>query len=301
MNPHNPFDNGQTTTQEATKPPHSPRPSDRSERDHAGRFARGNKGGPGNPFARRTAALRQAMLDAVTEDDLQAIVRQLIQQAREGDVAAARLVLSYSIGKADKAVDPDTLDVQEFQQLQQGAVANQDFLALLGGLQAPLACTMLRALLPHLQEAASRKIQEGMQPPAAAPEPEQSGRETPADAVPHPTEQVPAQPRPAPVKPAAGRKTAPRTTATAEQAAGGADREFLQAEELAWLDFLRAVTGQPFVGQADDGDQQGQIMPGLPRPPSANRDFIARVYLTSPSVPSNRSEAARSGLSAGSG
>jgi hypothetical protein len=268
MNPHNPLDNG-PTTQEAPRPPHSPRPNDTSERDHSGRFVKGNKGGPGNPFARRTAALRQAMLDAVTEDDLQAIVRQLIQQAREGDVAAARLVLSYSIGKPDRAVDPDTLDMQEFRQLQQGAVANQDFLGLLGGLQAPLACTMLRALLPHLQEAASRTIQEQMQQPAGTPGPEEHDHEVSEEATPQQTEQATGQSRPATAKQTAGRKTAPRTTVK-EQAADGADREFLEAEESAWLDFLREVTGQPFVGQADDGDQQGQIMPGLPRPPSPN-------------------------------
>ncbi len=56
--------------------------AEQSQRDSQGRFTANNKGGPGNPFARRTAALRQAMLDAVTGEDLQAIVRQLIQQAQ---------------------------------------------------------------------------------------------------------------------------------------------------------------------------------------------------------------------------
>ncbi len=41
---------------------------------------------------------RQAVLAAVTPDDLQAIVRQLIHQSREGDVSAARLVFSSTIG-----------------------------------------------------------------------------------------------------------------------------------------------------------------------------------------------------------
>ena len=39
-------------------------------RDDKGRFAAGNKGGPGNPFARQTAANRQAVVNAVTEQDL---------------------------------------------------------------------------------------------------------------------------------------------------------------------------------------------------------------------------------------
>src|ERR1700731_2757092 len=68
--------------------PQPPSPASASERDGRGRFAPGNKGGPGNPFARRSATLRQAMLDAVTAEDLQALVRQLIQKARDGEVAA---------------------------------------------------------------------------------------------------------------------------------------------------------------------------------------------------------------------
>ena len=40
-----------------------------------GQFATGNPGGPGNPYARRTAALRSALLDAVTEADIRAIAK----------------------------------------------------------------------------------------------------------------------------------------------------------------------------------------------------------------------------------
>ena len=39
---------------------------------------------------------------------------KLVEMAKEGDVAAARLVLSYTVGKPTEAVDPDRLDVEEF-------------------------------------------------------------------------------------------------------------------------------------------------------------------------------------------
>src|SRR5690606_4555634 len=61
-------------------------------RDSRGRFTRGNPGGPGNPHARRTAALKNAFLAEVTEEDLRAVTRRVIEQAREGDLAAARLL-----------------------------------------------------------------------------------------------------------------------------------------------------------------------------------------------------------------
>ena len=84
-------------------------------RDSRGRFGPKNPGGPGNPFARQVAALRQAVLDAVSADDMQKIVRKLIELAAAGNVPAARLLLSYALGKPAAAVDPDTLDAQEWE------------------------------------------------------------------------------------------------------------------------------------------------------------------------------------------
>jgi len=68
-------------------------------RDARGRFTKNNRGGPGNPFARRVAALRQVLLDTVTDDDIHAITAELIAQAREGDLAATKLLFAYAIGK----------------------------------------------------------------------------------------------------------------------------------------------------------------------------------------------------------
>ena len=74
-------------------------------RNAAGRFAPGNPGGPGNPYARRVAALRAALLDAVSEEDLRALARSLVEKARGGDVAAAKLLLSYAVGRPPSEVD----------------------------------------------------------------------------------------------------------------------------------------------------------------------------------------------------
>jgi len=83
-------------------------------RDAAGRFAAGNKGGPGNPFARKVAGLRTALIDAVSPQDLQEIAASLILQAKDGNVQAARLIFSYVIGKPQPAPEPDHLDVDEW-------------------------------------------------------------------------------------------------------------------------------------------------------------------------------------------
>src|SRR5438105_8971801 len=78
-----------------------------------GRFARGNPGGPGNPYARRVAALRKVLLDRLTEQDLLAITEALLAKAKQGSVGAAKLLLAYGIGKPTSAPDPDRLDGQE--------------------------------------------------------------------------------------------------------------------------------------------------------------------------------------------
>src|SRR5262245_26088041 len=86
-------------------------------RGPGGRFAAGNKAACGNPFARRMARLRSALLDAVTEGDIRELGRSLLQQAKGGDVAAAKVLLAYLVGKPAEPNDPDRLDREELELL----------------------------------------------------------------------------------------------------------------------------------------------------------------------------------------
>ena len=80
-------------------PPAAAQANPETGRDAHGRFARGCKGGPGNPFARQTAAYRRAIRAAVSEDDIQAMARLLREQALQGNLAAIKMVFLYTIGK----------------------------------------------------------------------------------------------------------------------------------------------------------------------------------------------------------
>jgi hypothetical protein len=84
-------------------------------RDGSGRFTAGNAFGTGNPFARKTARLRQLILDSVTDDDLVAVVHSLVEQAKAGDLGATKLLLGYLVGSAPAAQDPDQLNLAEVQ------------------------------------------------------------------------------------------------------------------------------------------------------------------------------------------
>ena len=88
-------------------------------RETNGRFAKGNRGGPGNPHARQVAALRQAALEAVGPEQIKEIMNALVFKARTGDIAAARLVLSYTLGKPTTPPDPDRLDAEEWERFKE--------------------------------------------------------------------------------------------------------------------------------------------------------------------------------------
>jgi hypothetical protein len=89
--------------------------SNTEHRDANGRFTIGNPGGAGNPFARQVAGLRQALINSVTPEDIQAVAKALIQRAAEGNVQAAKLLFSYAIGKPQPAPEPDRMDVDEWE------------------------------------------------------------------------------------------------------------------------------------------------------------------------------------------
>lgn len=72
-------------------------------RDQAGRFAAGNRCAKGNPFARRMAELRSALISAVTDEDLRDIIKALIEKAKRGDVPAAKEVLDRTLGRPQEA------------------------------------------------------------------------------------------------------------------------------------------------------------------------------------------------------
>ncbi len=51
------------------------------------------------------ADLRSALLDAISPEDVRAIVTQLVQQAKQGDVQAAREVLDRALGKPTQPIE----------------------------------------------------------------------------------------------------------------------------------------------------------------------------------------------------
>ena len=77
---------------------------------NTGRFAPGNKLSPGNPNARRMHELRKSVLEAGTEEDIQAVIRKMAEMGKGGDVMAARCYLEYVVGKPTQAIELSNAD-----------------------------------------------------------------------------------------------------------------------------------------------------------------------------------------------
>jgi hypothetical protein len=126
----------------------SPSPNGDNGRDRRGRFAKGNRGGPGNPFARRIAAFRRALCEVVSEDDLHDLGRRLLDLAKGGNLVAARLLLAYTVGRPTDAVDPDTLDLNKWMLYQKGPARPDEVAAILDRMPLEMTCELVRLLLP---------------------------------------------------------------------------------------------------------------------------------------------------------
>ena len=159
-----------TATKEKTTTQQQPK----AGRDARGRFTKGNKGGPGNPFAREVAVLRATMIHAFTPKIFMRLVEVLRQRAEGGDMVAMKLILQYVLGKPAETVDPDRIAIDEWQKLRDAAVNLDEAGDVLQQVPATMACFLVNKLWPdetvqHVREA----LQEDAQAKAEAEEDEQ--------------------------------------------------------------------------------------------------------------------------------
>ena len=127
-------------------------PATAGGRESNGRFAAGNGGGPGNPFARQTAAGARPSPTPSRPSSWRPSPPRMVKKAQEGDVAAAKLVFAYAAGKAGPAPDPDTLDAHELAVRRGGAASTEDVKALFEACPASLLCAIAAVAAPQVQE-----------------------------------------------------------------------------------------------------------------------------------------------------
>lgn len=67
-----------------------------------GKFVKGYEGGPGNPFINKVNKLRDQLFACVGTEDIREVIENLLEIAKtknEHTIAAARLILTYTVGK----------------------------------------------------------------------------------------------------------------------------------------------------------------------------------------------------------
>ncbi len=163
-------DNGETG-------PSAPSTNGDNGRDSCGRFATGNSGGPGNPFARKAAALRAALFNKVTAQDIEELAQQLLDRAKSGDLAAMKVLFNYTIGRPTAPVDPDTLDVQEWQLHKESTTNTVEVGNVLSGVPLPVACEIASSALPAKADEMADSVWRALMNEAAAERREQQRRD----------------------------------------------------------------------------------------------------------------------------
>jgi hypothetical protein len=80
------------------------------------------------------AALRQAFLSAATEERMRELAEKLFAAALAGDWQAAKLLLPFVLGRPAAVVDPDRLDLDAWQLLDEAPSRAQVYERLLDAL-----------------------------------------------------------------------------------------------------------------------------------------------------------------------
>ena len=132
------------------------------QQDAKGRFVRGNAGGPGNPFGRRVAELRKIIVETLNDAEMLAITLAMIARAKAGDVAAARLLFQYALGKPAKAVEPDRIDIDEFNLREDAAIPATEWASILNRFPADSINQLVGEAQPRLEQEHIAAIVTGM-------------------------------------------------------------------------------------------------------------------------------------------
>jgi hypothetical protein len=133
--------------------------------------ANGNSSGPGNPFGRQVAAFRAALVAAVTAEDIQRVMAALLEQAVQGNVGAARLFLAYTVGKPADPADPDRVDVDEWQLVQQTVAPPEEVEQTFTRMPVQLANKVANAALPVMADELGEQLATRLKTPVQASRP----------------------------------------------------------------------------------------------------------------------------------
>jgi hypothetical protein len=145
------------------------------ERDGNGRFAAGNRGGPGNPHARHCARMLEIFRNTVSAEAFARIVCKLIEKAEAGDTSAAKIIVTYVVGKPLPAPHPDSIDRDEWDHYQKDAMNDKEMKLVMSALPTHVGNDIARTALPIMTDARTRDLARQLLKGCPVPRGEESG------------------------------------------------------------------------------------------------------------------------------
>jgi len=149
---------------EMTLPENDPQPTLTGEQAEAkqatktgrgvdGKFTQGNSFGPGNPHARHCARMLDLFRNAISDQEMGRLFRKLFEKAEAGDVSAAKLIISYKIGKPLPAPHPDAIDRDEWDHYRKDAMNDKEMAVVMNALPTRVGNDVARVTLPIMTAA----------------------------------------------------------------------------------------------------------------------------------------------------
>jgi hypothetical protein len=197
-------------------------------------------------------------------------MQMLYEKACEGNMAAAKMYLSYTAGKAAPSPDPDRLTLDEWDIYRKMPVLKEDFKAAFNAYLGEAVCEVMRICLPFLIDHQAKQLARMLLGPTPAVEPASPSQEG------NPAAQTPSNERPA------GRPAVPAAAAPHEAppSTDGDNGAAAASSEAKTPDSVAAVIGgdipiDVLLAALQSGDI-GLLQCRPPNPPPSANDAIGR-------------------------
>ncbi len=103
-------------------------------------------------------------MQVIDEEKMQAMIQVLFEMAMERNLAALKLLLAYTLGKPDKAMEnPDRMDLQEWDQMKEESQKVLDAARLIGTPEMAMFLDMARVTRPSISQEMTGKFAQKLQ------------------------------------------------------------------------------------------------------------------------------------------
>ena len=105
-----------------------------------------------------TARMLEVFRNAISEEAFVRVVLKLLEKAEAGDTSAAKIIVSYVVGKPLPAPHPDSIDRDEWDHFQKDAMNQRELAIVLNSLPTHVGNDVARVALPIMTDARTKDL-----------------------------------------------------------------------------------------------------------------------------------------------